>query len=34
VDTELQKMLRGRIEEGTSIVVMNARNGEVLAMAS
>ena len=34
MDTELQKALRGRIEEGTSIVVMNARNGEVLAMAS
>ena len=34
VDTQLQKAIRGRIEEGTSIVVMNARNGEVLAMAS
>ncbi len=34
VDTELQKALRGKIEEGTSVVVMNARNGEVLAMAS
>jgi penicillin-binding protein 2 len=34
VDTELQKAIRGRIEEGTSVVVMNARNGEVLAMAS
>jgi penicillin-binding protein 2 len=34
VDTELQKTIRGRIEEGTSVVVMNARNGEVLAMAS
>jgi len=34
VDAELQKALRGKIEEGTSIVVMNARNGEVLAMAS
>ncbi len=34
VDTELQKQLRGRIEEGTSVVVMNARNGELLAMAS
>lgn len=34
VDTELQKAVRGRIEEGTSVVVMNARNGEVLAMAS
>ena len=34
VDTELQKAVRGRIEEGTSVVVMDARNGEVLAMAS
>ncbi|MCB4820686.1 penicillin-binding protein 2 [Roseicella aerolata] len=34
VDAELQKALRGRIEEGTSIVVLDARNGEVLAMAS
>ncbi|WP_431302992.1 penicillin-binding protein 2 [Sediminicoccus sp. BL-A-41-H5] len=34
VDAELQKALRGKIEEGTSVVVMNARNGEVLAMAS
>jgi len=34
IDTELQKAIRGKIEEGTSIVVMNARNGEVLAMAS
>jgi penicillin-binding protein 2 len=34
VDTELQKQIRGRIEEGTSVVVLNARNGEVLAMAS
>ncbi|WP_424811837.1 penicillin-binding protein 2 [Roseococcus sp. YIM B11640] len=34
VDTELQKSIRNRIEEGTSVVVMNARNGEVLAMAS
>ncbi|MBK1657982.1 penicillin-binding protein 2 [Paracraurococcus ruber] len=34
VDAELQKALRGKIEEGTSIVVMDARNGEVLAMAS
>ncbi|MFN3447535.1 MAG: penicillin-binding protein 2 [Roseococcus sp.] len=34
IDTELQKTLRGKIEEGTSVVVMNARNGEVLAMAS
>ncbi|TDH62585.1 penicillin-binding protein 2 [Dankookia rubra] len=34
VDAELQKALRGRIEEGTSIVVLDARSGEVLAMAS
>ncbi len=34
VDAELQKTLRGRIEEGTSVVVLDARNGEVLAMAS
>ncbi|WP_043339145.1 penicillin-binding protein 2 [Belnapia moabensis] len=34
VDAGLQKALRGRIEEGTSVVVMDARNGEVLAMAS
>jgi penicillin-binding protein 2 len=34
VDTELQKTLRGRIEEGTSVVLMDARNGEVLAMAT
>ena len=34
VDAELQKTIRGRIEEGTSVVVMDARNGEILAMAS
>jgi penicillin-binding protein 2 len=34
IDTPLQKTLRGKIEEGTSVVVMNARNGEVLAMVS
>ncbi|MCX7371735.1 MAG: penicillin-binding protein 2, partial [Alphaproteobacteria bacterium] len=34
IDTELQKTIRGKIEEGTSVVVMNARNGELLAMAS
>jgi penicillin-binding protein 2 len=34
VDTALQKTVRGRIEEGTSVVVLDARNGEVLAMAS
>nr|WP_229682646.1 penicillin-binding protein 2 [Siccirubricoccus deserti] len=33
-DAELQKAIRGRIEEGTSVVVLDARNGEVLAMAS
>ncbi len=34
IDTELQKTVRGKIEEGTSVVIMNARNGELLAMAS
>jgi penicillin-binding protein 2 len=34
VDSELQKAIRRRIEEGTSVVLMDARNGEVLAMAS
>jgi penicillin-binding protein 2 len=34
VHAELQKALRGRIEEGTSVVVMDARKSEVLAMAS
>jgi penicillin-binding protein 2 len=34
IDTELQKALRGKIQEGTSVVLMDARNGEVLAMAS
>jgi penicillin-binding protein 2 len=34
VDSELQKTIRGKIEEGTSVVLMDARNGEVLAMAS
>ena len=34
VDTELQKTLRSKIQEGTSVVVLNARNGEILAMAS
>ncbi|MDB5375006.1 MAG: mrdA [Belnapia sp.] len=34
VDAELQKALRGRIEEGTSVVVMDVRNGELIAMAS
>jgi penicillin-binding protein 2 len=34
VDAELQKAIRGKIEEGTSVVVLDVRNGEVLAMAS
>jgi penicillin-binding protein 2 len=34
IDAELQKSVRNRIEEGTSIVVLDARNGEVVAMAS
>ncbi len=34
VDTELQKAIRNRIQEGTSVVLMDARNGEVLAMAT
>lgn len=34
VDAGLQKAVRERIEEGTSVVVMDARNGEVLVMAS
>jgi penicillin-binding protein 2 len=34
IDTELQRAIRGKIEEGTSAVVMDCRNGEVLAMAS
>jgi penicillin-binding protein 2 len=34
IDAELQKVVRDRIEEGTSVVVMDARNGEVLALAS
>ena len=34
IDAGLQKAIRGRIQDGTSIVVMDARNGEVLAMAS
>jgi len=34
VDSELQRIVRGKIEDGTSVVVMNARNGELLAMAS
>jgi penicillin-binding protein 2 len=34
VDADLQRAIRGRIEEGTSVVLLDARNGEVLAMAS
>jgi penicillin-binding protein 2 len=34
VDAELQKAVRGRIEEGTSVVLLDPRSGEVLAMAS
>ncbi|MBO1076232.1 penicillin-binding protein 2 [Roseomonas marmotae] len=34
IDAELQKVVRDRIEEGTSVVVLDARNGEVLALAS
>ena len=34
IDAELQKAVRDRIQEGTSVVVLDARNGEVLAMAS
>ena len=34
VDADLQRAVRGRIEEGTSVVLLDARNGEVLAMAS
>jgi penicillin-binding protein 2 len=34
VDAGLQRAVRARIEPGTSVVVLDARNGEVLAMAS
>lgn len=34
VHAELQKAVRDRITDGTSVVVMDAQNGEVLAMAS
>ncbi|WP_270936984.1 penicillin-binding protein 2 [Falsiroseomonas oryzae] len=34
VDAELQKAIRGKIEEGTSVVLMDARNGEVLTLAT
>ncbi len=34
VDAELQKAIRGKIQEGTSVALMDARNGEVLVLAS
>ena len=34
IDAGLQKSLREKIEEGTSVVLMDARSGEVLALAS
>lgn len=34
IDTELQKTIRGKIQEGTTAVLLDARNGEVLAMAT
>ena len=34
LDAELQRAVRARCEEGTSAVVLDARNGEVLAMAT
>ncbi|MBR0674589.1 penicillin-binding protein 2 [Roseomonas alkaliterrae] len=34
VDAELQKAIRGKIQEGTTAVLLDARNGEVLAMAT
>jgi penicillin-binding protein 2 len=34
LDAELQRAVRARCEPGTSAVVMDARNGEVLAMAT
>jgi penicillin-binding protein 2 len=34
VDAELQRAVRARCEEGTSAVVLDARTGEVLAMAT
>ncbi|MBW8268582.1 penicillin-binding protein 2 [Caldovatus aquaticus] len=34
IDAELQKAIRARIEEGTTAVLLDARNGEVLAMAT
>jgi len=34
VDTELQKKLRGRISEGTSLVVLDTKNGEIVSLVS
>lgn len=34
VDAGLQRAIRGRIQEGTTAVLLDARNGEVLAMAT
>jgi penicillin-binding protein 2 len=34
IDTGLQKAIRDKIEEGTTAVLLDARNGEVLAMAT
>jgi penicillin-binding protein 2 len=34
VDTGLQKAIRNKIDEGTTAVLLDARNGEVLAMAT
>ncbi len=34
VDSELQKAIRAKIQEGTSVALMDPRNGEVLALAS
>jgi penicillin-binding protein 2 len=34
VDAELQKAVRAKIQEGTTAVLLDARNGEVLAMAT
>ncbi|PWS37216.1 penicillin-binding protein 2 [Falsiroseomonas bella] len=34
IDTELQKAVRAKIQDGTSVVLMDARNGEVLALGT
>ncbi|WP_376090372.1 penicillin-binding protein 2 [Roseomonas sp. CCTCC AB2023176] len=34
IDADLQRTVRARCEEGTSAVVLDARNGEILAMAT